>query len=100
MSQNTYLLEVTNNCGDAEVVTKHLIEAENRQKVKYHYHRTQRSCGYTPLFTTDDQYKHMLEAPYSGFVTEIFQIREINSPAEVAALEQYIPNWTIIPENE
>lgn len=98
MSQNTYLLEVANNCGEAEVVTKHLIEAENRQKVKYHYHRTQRSCGYTPLFQTDDQHKHSLEDSYSGLVTDIFQIREIESPAEVAALEQYITSWAKIPD--
>jgi hypothetical protein len=97
MSQNTYLLEVTNNSGGAEVVTKRLIEAENRQKVKYHYHRTQRSCGYTDLFV-DDQYKHTLESKHSGLVTDIFQIREIESPAEVAALEQYLPNWPKIPD--
>mgnify|MGYP000485784125 CR=1 FL=1 len=97
MSQNTYLLEVTNKGGEAEVVTKHLIEAENRQKVKYHYHRTQRSCGYTPLFRTDDQHKHTLEGDF-GFVTDIYQIREIESPAEVAALEQYLPSWEKIPD--
>jgi hypothetical protein len=97
MSQNTYLLEVTNNSGGAEVVTKHLIDAENRQKVKYHYHRTQRSCGYTDVFG-DDQYKHTLENAHSGLVTEIFRIREIESPAEIAALEQYLPNWPKIPD--
>ena len=86
----TYLLEVENHAYDNTLYNQFIIEAEDAQMVKYHYHRTQRKAGYSQVF---DNYTHLLEAPTGGLTTEIESIRRVDEPEELETLENYLPEW-------
>ena len=79
-----YLLTIANNAYDQKVHTHHLIEAEDPQMVKYHYHRTQKDFR---------DHKHLLEAPGGGLTTEIVSIRRLDSPEEIEALDKHLSRW-------
>lgn len=86
---NTYLLETEESSGESKFFTQHLIEAENEQMVKYHFHRTLKDWGYT-----DSPFeKHCLENWDMGLLAEIVGIRELN-PLEAKVLDRYLYHWT------
>lgn len=90
MAQEPYLLKVEEQSGENTFITHHLIRAENRQKVKYHYHRTLKDWGYT-----DSIYggKHTLEGGAFGDVTEdIYSIERLDKQ-EYDIMSNYIHNW-------
>lgn len=85
-----YLLELLENAAGDEFRTQHIIEAEDRQMVKYHFHRTLKDWGYR-----DTQFgKHCLKSGRgSGLFAEIAGIHELDR-VEANVLEQYIDIWT------
>lgn len=84
-----YLLEVEESSGESSFITRHLIKAADAQMVKYHYHRTLKSYGYT-----DTQYgKHTLEMWDQGLTSEIVGIQELGY-VEFEILDQYLHHWT------
>jgi hypothetical protein len=81
-----FLLTLIETSGRHEHVTRHLIEAADRQMVKYHFHRTLKDWGYT-----DSQYrKHNLEG--DGTSAEIQEIKRLDS-MEYKILDKYIGHW-------
>ena len=87
MTQQPYLLEVVESAGEDEFMTRHLIEVEDRQMVKYHFHRTLKDWGYS-----DTQWdKHCLQG-YRGLHSEIYSIKSL-APEEYDVLDQYLPHW-------
>jgi len=82
-----YVLSLAEYAGMNEYRTNHVVEAEDEQMVKYHYHRTLKQMGYTDTFHN----KHCLEG-HDQSLTEIDTIKEI-SKAEYKFLSEYIPNW-------
>jgi hypothetical protein len=82
-----YLLTLEESGGSHDFITRHLIEAEDRQKVKYHYHRTLKDWGYTsaPLG------KHSLRC--CRIAADIHEIRELTR-AEYGFLNEFLYNWT------
>lgn len=88
MTQEKYLLTLEEMCGDNGFMTRHLIEAEDRQMVKYHFHRTLKDWGYT-----DSQYqKHCLESWDLGLSAEIYEIRKLK-PEEYNILNKFLSHW-------
>lgn len=88
MARNTYLLELVEKSGSDEFMSRHLIEAEDRQMVKYHFHRTLKDAGYRNGWGND---KHHLTRDHIS--AEIYNIIEL-SPVEVDVLGRYLSNWT------
>lgn len=82
-----YLLEVAKGANGYEFVTRHLIEAEDRQKVKYHYHRTLKKCGYSDASWGD---KHDLQR--DALSAELFGIKELTN-AEYQFLKEFLVKW-------
>jgi hypothetical protein len=82
-----YLLTIVEAVGNNEFVTNHVLEAESRQMVKYHFHRTLKNHGYT-----DSAYgKHTLRR--GRLDAEIHKIQEIDG-LEWDVLENYTHRWT------
>lgn len=82
-----YLLVLEENSGASEHITRHVIEADDRQMVKYHYHRTLKDWGWH-----NTQYgKHCLEGAH-GLLSEIREIRELDS-TEYRILKKHLPSW-------
>lgn len=89
MTQEPFLLETIERAGEDEFMTRHLIEAEDRQMVKYHFHHTLKDWGYT-----DTQFdKHCLEG-WRGLMTEIHSIKRLD-PEEYEILDRHLPHWVI-----
>lgn len=89
MGQRQYLLEVEERSGEDEFITRHLIEAKDKQMVKYHFHRTLKDWGYT-----DSQWgKHCLECWDRGLMSEIVGITELDA-YEYEILDRYLYHWT------
>jgi hypothetical protein len=87
MKMSYYLLELDEAAGGNEYTTRHVIESEDRQMVKYHYHSRLKDIGYS-----DTQYgKHCLKGLNTG-LTEIYNIRSL-SRAEYKFLSEYLPKW-------
>jgi len=78
-----YLLTIEMTCGDWQEYLTLTIEAENRQKVKYHFHHTLKDWG----FSDTSFGKHCLENWDAGILKEIYEIREV---------ERY--KWEILDE--
>ena len=74
--------------GEFENYTYHLIDAEDKQMVKYHYHHTMKDWGYN---TADWGDKHSLDSWDSGFA-ELDRISELNN-MEYGVLKEYISEW-------
>jgi hypothetical protein len=87
-----FLLTLKEQSGGNDFITNHIIEAEDRQMVKYHYHRTLKDGGWADT----DQYrdKHALYGP-KQMVTELRNIREL-SDVESYALKKHLHTWTKI----
>lgn len=68
-----YLLTIELTCGNWKEYLTHTIEAENRQKVKYHFHHTLKDWG----FTDTSFGKHVLENWDAGVLNEIYEIKEL-----------------------
>lgn len=82
-----YLLVVEENSGGIEHFTRHVIEADDRQMVKYHFHRTLKDMGYT-----DTSYgKHCLKGA-RGLLNNIQEIRRLDRH-EYNILEDHLPTW-------
>ena len=85
---NHYLLILLENSGGQEHITRHLIQAEDRQMVKYHFHRTLKEWGYS-----DTNYgKHCLEHWDTGIFSEIQEIRSLD-PTEYEIMGRHLGNW-------
>jgi hypothetical protein len=82
-----YLLEVAEGASGHEFVTRHLIEAEDRQKVKYHYHRTLKTWAYREAPWGD---KHALQR--DALSAELFGIRKLTD-AEYKFLDEFLVDW-------
>jgi hypothetical protein len=82
-----YVLSLAEHAGMNEYHTNHVVEAEDKQMVKYHYHRTLKQMGYTDTI----HHKHCLEG-HDQSLTEIDTIKEI-SKGEYKLLSEHIPNW-------
>lgn len=74
-----------------EIVSQHVIEAPDRQMVKYWYHRVMRENGYTDA--SWESGKHFLELWEAGHATDIESITEL-SDAEYTVLKEYLPAWS------
>jgi hypothetical protein len=85
-----YLLTLKESSGRHDFVTRHLIESEDRQKVKYHYHRTLKNCGYHSASWGG---KHALRR--DELATDIHKITELTR-AEYGFLKEFLTNWTKI----
>lgn len=83
-----YLLRLVEGHGEFENYTYHLIEAEDEQMVKYHYHRTLKNWGYRPA---DWGGKHALDGREMG-AAEIDRIFSL-SPAEYEVMDNYVTEW-------
>jgi hypothetical protein len=83
-----YLLTLEESGGQHDFMTRHLIEAEDRQKVKYHYHRTLKDWGYTSAPWGG---KHALRR--DNLAANIYEIRKL-TPAEYGFLNEFLYNWT------
>lgn len=82
-----YLLTLEEGSRDNYHQTKHLIEAENPQMVKYHFHRSLKDWGYTD-YPSDK--KHRLHRE-EGFA-EIKTITELDH-SDYHTLNKYIDKW-------
>jgi len=83
-----YLLTLEESGGRHDFMTRHLIEAENRQKVKYHYHRTLKDRGYNSAPWGG---KHALRR--NDLASDIYEIRELTR-AEYGFLDEFLYHWT------
>jgi hypothetical protein len=83
-----YLLTLEERAGENEFITRHLIEAEDIQMVKYHYHRTLKDWGYTDTAHG----KHRLESWNLGLSCEIQNIRPLERQ-EWGVLREFLPTW-------
>jgi len=85
-----YLLTLLETSGDGhEHTTRHLIEADTEQMVKYHYHRTLKDMGWSDAHRWGD--KHTLEG-YRGICTELMGINELDYH-EWDVMERYLSKW-------
>lgn len=84
-----YLIETLEVEGAGnEHLTHHVITADNRQMVKYHFHRTLKDWGYT-----DSQFdKHCLKSANHLF-TELVGIKPLSS-LEYDVMSDYLPTWS------
>lgn len=82
-----YILTLEENSGGIEHITHHLIEARDRQMVKYHFHKTLKDWG----FRDTEFGKHCLEGA-RGLLSEIQEITEVER-YEYEVMEKHIPNW-------
>jgi len=89
MTQQPYLLKVEEASGENTFITHHLIKAENRQQVKYHYHRTLKDWGYTD---TRDRHTHNLEHDLGAVRADIYSITELDRH-EYDVLSKYVSDW-------
>jgi hypothetical protein len=89
-----YLLRLREGSADFESYTHHLIEAEDEQMVKYHYHHTMRDWGYG---TTSWGDKHSLEVR-QGLWAELDRISEL-SQLEYEVLSEYVEDWHKTADN-
>lgn len=87
-----YLLTLLESSGEHEHTTRHLIEAENEQMVKYHYHRTLKDYGYSDTYGYGD--KHTLKG-YRGIVSELMGIEELDYH-EWDVMNRYLSKWVKI----
>jgi len=89
MSQTEpYVMVLEESTAGNNFTVRHIIEAENRQKVKYHFHRTLKDFGYS-----DTEFcKHCLQG-HNGLVAELVDIRPLDN-IEHQVLEKFIPKWT------
>ena len=83
-----YLLTLEESGGRHDFMTHHLIEAESRQMVKYHYHRSLKDWGYTGRVWGG---KHALGRDDLG--AEIHEIRKLTR-AEYRFLDEFLSRWT------
>ena len=81
----TYLLTVAYASGDNEFHTRRIIEAEDKQMVKYHYHRTQKDMGGSDVWNS----KHTIEMP-GHYITDIEYIERVDDMRDVA---ERLPTW-------
>lgn len=86
-----YLMKIEEMKGKESFLTNHVIEAEDRQMAKYHYHRTLKDRGYCRSWS---DHKHVLEG-VSGTFTELVGIEELDA-TEWYILKKHIPKWTTI----
>lgn len=84
----TYLLTVANHAYESVFHTNCIVEAEDRQMVKYHYHRTQKDCGGGEAGLYN---KHAIKMP-GDYITDIESIRRIDDE-EVDVLSEHLPSW-------
>ena len=82
----TYLLTVANHSGENVFHTHSIIEAEDRQMVKYHFHRTQKDIGGQDAWQSS---KHAIEMP-GHYVSEIESIEQVD---EVGSVGERLPSW-------
>lgn len=86
---NHYLLKVEQNVGENHFVESHPIEAEDEQKVKYHYHRTLKDFGW---HDTRLGGKHLLQGP-NDVMSDILSIRPIKRE-DYLLMRKYLSTWT------
>lgn len=88
MTQKPYLMVIEESAGGNNFIVRHIIEAEDRQKAKYHFHRTLKDWGWhdTPFG------KHCLEGPH-GLHSELDHIRSLE-PEEYDILSKFLSRWT------
>lgn len=89
MRHQAYLLKVEEQSGEDTFITHHLIRAENRQKVKYHYHRTLKDLGYTD---SPDTTTHNLERDWGSLRADIYNIERLDRK-EYDIMSDYITDW-------
>ena len=82
-----YLLTFEESAGGQTFITRHTIEAEDRQMAKYWFHRILHEWGWkkTPFG------KHCLEAP-NGIHTELQEVRSLDSD-EYEVLNKHLSSW-------
>lgn len=86
-----YLMRVKEKCGENEFVSHQLIRANDRQMVKYHFHRTLKGMGYADTSIG----KHVLEQWSQGIMTELDGITELQ-PVEWNVLDEHLYRWTVV----
>lgn len=82
-----HLIEIAHHVGEHQIYTKHFIEADDRQKVKYWFHRYYKQFGHTPDWATN---KHTIDA-VGREVVELEYIEELADHARARILEDELP---------
>jgi hypothetical protein len=83
-----FVLKVEKHYGRAEEVVTQLVEAADRQMVKYKYHKSMKEIGYH-----DTQHStHYLENWDMGINADIHSIQEV-SRREWEVLGKYLYSW-------
>jgi len=82
-----FLLVVESITNKETFLNRYVIEAEDFQKVKYHYHRTRKSEGWNDT----DLGKHTLEG-WHGLHSDIHNIKPLDN-TEYEILEKYLRTW-------
>ena len=85
---NAYVMVLEESISGNNFTVQHIIEAEDEQKVKYHFHRTLKDFG----FNNTQFGKHCLQG-HNGLVTELVSIRPIEN-IEHQVLKKFLPSWT------
>ena len=85
-----YLLTVEEQTSKNVFYTNHVIEAEDEQMVKYHYHRTMKDGLYEDSVNSGN--KHLLKSFDAGLMADIYEIKEL-SDTEESILSQPLPTW-------
>jgi len=85
-----YLLTVEEQTSKNVFYTNHIVEAENEQMVKYHYHRTMKDGLYQDSAYSGN--KHLLKSFDGGLMADIYEIKEL-SDQEQSILSRHLPEW-------
>jgi len=83
-----YLMRLVEGYGEFENYTYYLIEAENEQMVKYHYHYKMKDRGYNTASWGD---KHSLDSWDHGDA-KLDLISELSN-MEYGVLREYLMDW-------
>jgi hypothetical protein len=78
----SFVMDVAHLLGETQVIEKWFIEAENRQKAKYWFHRHYKQFGYQPGWATN---KHTIDIG-GPQVVELEWLTEIEDPARAEIL--------------
>lgn len=87
MTTHTHVLEIAHLFGEQKVISKHYIEAESVQMVKYWFHRHYKQWGHNPGWATN---KHTIDVG-GRQVVELEWVEAIDSIHEAEVLRDHLP---------
>jgi hypothetical protein len=84
-----HLIVEAHHIGEHEIHTRHYIEADDRQKVKYWFHRFYKQFGHKPDWATN---KHTIDTG-GREVVELEQIKRIGDSTKAHVLDEELPRF-------